>query len=111
MIDLGAWWDRLATAFNHPAFHGAVLALLIGVALAEFLIQVAPQAWPGRWTERAVRGLVLGVVALVGYWFHPTTIGAGWSLFAGLMAPSLHHHLQAWLYARYPALVPKVLRS
>lgn len=110
-IDFGVWWDRLSEAMQHPAFHAVVLALLIGLALTEFLLHLLPEVVNARVAELSMRVLVLVVVAYLGYRFHPTTIGAGWALFAGLIAPSLHHHFQSWAYARWPALVPAALRE
>lgn len=109
MIDLTVWWDRLIAAFQHPAFHAAVLALLIGLALTEALAHLLPGLTPAKLTERLIRVVVILVVIVAGYLLHPTTIGAGWAMFAGLAAPSIHHHLQAWAYARWPSIKPEAL--
>ena len=110
-IDLFAWWDKLASALEHPAFHAVFLALLIGLALTEFLFHLLPGRMPARMAERTMRIAILVAVSFAGYQFHPTTLGAGWALFAGLAAPSIHHHLQSWAYARWPALRPAALRE
>lgn len=110
MFDLGAWWDRLASAFMHPAFHAAVLALLVGIALTEALAQLTPRSMRRRTAEKLMRVTVAVLVTFGGYALHPTTIGAGWAFFAGLAAPSIHHHLQLWVYSRWPAVRPKALR-
>ena len=110
MIDLTAWWDRFAAALQHPAFHAAFLALLVGIALTETLAQLGPQSMDRRTAEKLMRVTVALLVTFGGYYLHPTTIGAGWALFAGLSAPSIHHHLQSWAYARWPALKPKALQ-
>lgn len=110
MIDLFGWWDKLAAALQHPAFHAVFLALLIGIALTEALGWLLPGNMPARSSERLQRIVVAVGVALAGYQFHPTTIGAGWAAFAGLAAPSIHHHLQSWAYAKWPSLKPKALQ-
>lgn len=110
MFDLGAWWDRLADAMQHPAFHAALLALLIGLALTEALAHMLPEQLAKKVAEKVIRAVVAIVVMLVGYRLHPTTIGAGWALCMALMAPSVHHHLQAWAYRRWPKLRPRALR-
>lgn len=106
---LGAWWDRLASALQHPAFHAAFLALLIGLALTEGLAHMLPRLRK-RVAERVIRTFVVIVVVVIGYQLHPTTIGTAWALFAGVAAPSIRHHLQSYAYARWPALRPKALR-
>lgn len=111
MIDLFAWWDKLAAALQHPAFHAVFLALLLGIALTEFLAHFLPARTPVRTAERLTRIVVAVGVAYAGYILHPTTIGAGWAAFAGLSAPSIHHHLQGFAYARWPSIVPKALQS
>lgn len=110
MIDLTTWWDRLAGAMQHPTFHAVVLAVVLGIAVTEFLAHLLPASWPKTMVERTMRIVVAIAVALAGYQFHPTTIGAGWAAVAGLMSPSLHHHLQAWAYAKWPVLKPQVLK-
>lgn len=109
MIDLFAWWDKLAAALQHPAFHAVVLALMLGIALTEALTHLLPAVLPAKAIERSIRIAVAVGVSWAGYQFHPTTIGAGWALTVGCMAPSLHHHLQAMAYEKWPALRPKVL--
>lgn len=111
MIDLFSWWDKLAAALQHPAFHAVFLALLLGIALTEFLAHLLPARTPVHTAERMIRVVVALGVAFVGYLLHPTTIGAGWAAFAGLSAPSIHHHLQSVAYARWPSMVPKALQS
>lgn len=106
---LGTWWDRLADALQHPAFHAAFLALLIGLALTEGLAHLLPRL-RRRVAERVIRTFVVLAVTAIGFYLHRTTIGAGWALFAGLAAPSIHHHLQSYAYARWPTLRPKALR-
>lgn len=107
---VGVWWDRLAGALQHPAFHAAFLALLVGLALTEFVAHLLPGRLNRRPAEKVIRTVVAIAVTWLGYWQHPTTIGAGWALFAGLSAPSIHHHLQSWAYAKWPTLRPKALR-
>lgn len=109
MLDLSAWWDRLSDALQHPAFHAAFLALLIGLALTEGLAHLIPRL-QRKTAERVIRWFVLFAVTTIGFYLHKTTIGAGWALFAGLAAPSIHHSLQSYVYARWPTLRPKALR-
>jgi len=109
-IDFGAWWDRLVAAMQHPAFHAAVLALLVGIALTEALAHLLPGQMRTRTAERMLRVVVLIVVATLGYMFHRTIIGAGWALTMGLAAPSVHNSLQLFAYERWPFLRPKALR-
>ena len=110
MFDIAAWWDRLADALQHPAFHAAFLALLIGIALTEALAHMLPSRMRKRTAEKLIRAVVAFTVMWFGYQLHRTTIGAGWSLFAGLAAPSIHHHAQAWAYHRWPSLRPEALK-
>jgi hypothetical protein len=109
-MDLSAWWDRLAIAMQHPAFHAVVLALLIGLAATELLAHLLPESMPAQYAERLLRIVVLVGVMVIGYRLQPSVLGAGWSFFAGAAAPSIHQHLQAYAYARWPALQPKALR-
>lgn len=109
MFDIAAWWDRLGDALQHPAFHAAFLAMLIGLALTEALAHVLPSRMPKRHAEKLIRVVVAFTVMWFGYQLHRTTIGAGWAFFAGLAAPSIHHHLQSWAYARWPSLRPGAL--
>lgn len=109
-MDLAGWWDRLADAFQHPAFHAAVLACLAGIALTEMLAHLTPRQMKKSTAEKLMRVTVLGIVTWGGYYLHQTTIGAGWAFFAGCFAPSAHHHLQSWAYAKWPSIKPKALR-
>ena len=111
MTELGLWWTRLADALQHPTFHAAFLALLVGIALAEWLAHMLPSRLQAQIAERIVRVCVLLLVTGGAYKLHPTTIGAGWALFAGLASVSIHHHLQSWAYAKWPSLQPKALRT
>lgn len=110
MFDVGAWWDRLSEALQHPAFHAAFLALLIGIALTEFLAHLLPGRLQKRVAERIIRTAVVFAVVWFGYQLHRTTLGAGWAFFAGCAAPSIHHHLQSWAYAKWPSFRPRSLR-
>lgn len=110
MIDLTVWWDRLADAFQHPAFHAAVLAMLVGIALTEGLSHLLPAKTPVVGAEWLSRVLVAITVFVLGYRLHPTTIGVGWALFAGFLSPSVHHSLRSWAYDRWPAIKPKALQ-
>lgn len=109
-MDLFAWWDKLAQALQHDAFHAVFLAVLLGIAMTEWLAHLLPERMAVRSAERLIRTVVALAVAYVGYLLHPTTIGAGWAAFAGLSAPSIHHHLQGWAYARWPSMKPKALQ-
>ena len=110
MIDFTKWWTMFAAALQHDAFHAVFMAFVMGLALTEALAWIMPRRWSAVAAERTMRIVVWVAVALAGYQMHPTTIGAGWSFTVGALAPSAHHHLQAWAYQKWPALRPKVLR-
>lgn len=107
---IGIWWDRLAAALQHPAFHAAFLAMLVGIAVTEALAWILPRRLEARVAERIIRVVVIIVVTWLGFLMHKTTIGAGWAFFAGCLAPSTHHSLQAFIYRRWPKLRPRALR-
>lgn len=110
MIDLFGWWDKFAVALQHPAFHAAFMALVMGVALTEAAQWLMPASWHALTAERVARIIVAITITFAGYKMHPTTIGAGWSFTVGVMAPSMHHHLKQWAYNKWPHLRPKVFR-
>lgn len=107
---IGVWWDRLSSALQHEAFHAAFLAMLIGIAMSEAFAWILPARLEKRIADRIIRVMVLVSVTWIGYLLHRTTIGAGWAFFAGCLAPSTHHSLQAFIYRRWPKLRPRALR-
>lgn len=109
-MDLGVWWDRLAEAFQHDAFHAAILAVLVGISMTETLAHLLPRKMRKHNAEKLMRITVAVGVSYLGHYLHPTTIGAGWALFAGFSAPSIHHHLQSWAYNKWPTMRPRALR-
>lgn len=110
MFDILKWaWDELAKLFVHAEVSAGAWAMLLGVAMTDFVARILPPTMDATYAYRVVRLAVFGVCTCAAFALNPTVLGLIVALIAGTAAPAIQVLLMRAIYARWPAMKPAAL--
>jgi hypothetical protein len=112
VLPIADWiFTRLQAALAHDQVLAAVLALHMGIFAAETIMRMIPADYSTYRAQRLLRLLSGGGAVITGFALQTTTQGFIVACVCALAAPTLHDLGFGWVYARWPALKPKALRT
>ena len=112
MLELAKWiWEQLAVLFAIPESRAAVAALVLGIAMTDFVARMLPARMDADYAARLMRLIVFGMVTSCAFWLDPTPLGLVLALTVGAAAPGIQSLMLRGIYARWPAMKPESLVS
>lgn len=112
-IDVAAilrWlWEALLGLVASVHGSAAVIGILIGVALAEFLAHMLPPGMDSYAADRITRLVCLGVSMCSTFALDATLVGFFLAMLAGLAGPTVHGVMLRYIAFRWPNLTPRAL--
>lgn len=101
---------KLSTLLASDPIYAAVMALVLGVLSAEAIMRTIPADYSTWRAQRLLRLIVGGATLCTAFYLQTTPRGAIVAIICALAAPTLHDLAFNWLYARWPAFKPPVLK-
>ena len=112
MLAIADWIAvKLQAALGHEAAFAAIVALVLGVFVSESIVRMIRADYSTYRAQRLLRLIAGGTELCAGFALEPDVRGFIVAMICGLAGPTMHDLLFGWLYSRWPALKPKVLRT
>jgi hypothetical protein len=102
---------KLQVMLAYDPLYAAIMSLLLGIVATEAIVRMFPATYSTFYAQRLLRLIVGGITLCTAFYLQPTPRGMIVAAICALAAPTLHDLAFNWLYARFPAIKPPVLKD